>query len=137
SSQHHSRRRAGRVGRLAQKPNPTGSHRAQAPRAGQPGTAFMTPPRQDDSPMARPGVVEWLRPGEHQRARQVLADLRALRITQLRTGFSWADWHTPQGREWFGWLMETASQSVEILPCFTYTPPSLGIAPKTSSPPRD
>lgn len=97
----------------------------------------MRPARQDAAARARLGIVEWLRPGEHQRARQVLSDLSALGVGKLRTGFSWADWHTPQGKEWFKWLMETAAQTVELLPCFTYTPPSLGIEPKTASPPRD
>lgn len=86
---------------------------------------------------ARLGVVEWLRPGERQRALEVLADLRALGIRKLRTGLSWADWHRPEGRDWFDWLIPQIASQMELLPCFTYTPPSLGIEPRTSSPPRD
>ncbi len=97
----------------------------------------MSRKTQISSAIGRLGVVEWLRPGEYQRAEQVLADIQALGITQLRTGFSWADWHTAEGKAWFDWLMPKAAQAVELLPCFTYTPPSLGIEPKTSSPPRD
>ncbi|MBW4561506.1 MAG: GDP-mannose 4,6-dehydratase [Mojavia pulchra JT2-VF2] len=82
------------------------------------------------------GVLEWFRPGEYERVDWLLADLKRLGVTQLRTGFSWADWHTSQGQEWYAWLFPKLAQSVNILPCFHYTPPSLGIEPKTSAPPR-
>lgn len=81
-------------------------------------------------------MLEWLRPGEHDRAEALLRDLKALGVRHLRTGFSWADWYTDEGEAWFAWLFPRLAREVEVLPCFTYTPPSLGIAPKTSSPPR-
>jgi CDP-paratose 2-epimerase len=83
------------------------------------------------------GVVEWFRPGEHEHVKQVLADLKPLGVTHLRTGVSWADWHTSHGEEWYDWLLPTLAREVSVLPCFLYTPPSLGVAPKTSAPPRD
>ena len=86
---------------------------------------------------ARLGVLEWLRPGEYERAEKTLEDLRALNITRLRSGISWADWHTPEGKKWFDWFIPRAAQQVELLPCISYTPPSLGIEAKTSSPPRN
>lgn len=86
---------------------------------------------------SRLGVLEWLRPGEYERAEKTLEDLRALNVTRLRTGLSWADWHTPEGRKWFDWFIPRAAQQVELLPCVTYTPPSLGIEPKSSAPPRN
>lgn len=85
----------------------------------------------------RLGVIEWLRPGEYERTEEVLTDLRSLNISRLRTGLSWADWHSSEGQQWFDWLVPKLAKSVELLPCFTYTPPSLGIEAKTSSPPRD
>ena len=85
----------------------------------------------------RLGILEWLRPGEYEHAEETLQLLRALKVESLRTGLSWADWHTPEGRKWFDWLIPTVAREVELLPCFTYTPPSLGIEPKTSSPPRN
>jgi CDP-paratose 2-epimerase len=88
-------------------------------------------------PTQRLGVIEWLRPGEYERAEEILQDLQTLHIPCLRTGFSWADWHTPEGKKWFDWLMPRVAREVELLPCFTYTPPSLGIETKSSSPPRD
>ncbi len=88
-------------------------------------------------PLPTIGAIEWFRPGEHQRVERVLADMKQLNLVHLRTGFSWADYCTPAGRSWYEWLMKRLSPEVDILPCFTYTPPSLGIEPKTASPPRN
>jgi CDP-paratose 2-epimerase len=85
----------------------------------------------------RLGVVEWLRPGEHERAERLIEGLRRIGVSDLRTGISWADCHTPGGRAWYDWLLPRLAAELNVLPCFTYTPPSLGIEPKTSAPPRD
>lgn len=84
----------------------------------------------------RLGILEWLRPGEYEHAEETLQLLREIGVTCLRTGISWADWHAEGGKEWFDWLIPRLAREVELLPCFTYTPPSLGIEAKTSSPPR-
>lgn len=84
----------------------------------------------------RIGILEWFRPGEYERVEQLLDDLETLGITNLRTGVSWADWHTSAGQEWYAWLLPRIARSVNLLPCFHYTPPSLGVQPKTSAPPR-
>jgi CDP-paratose 2-epimerase len=81
------------------------------------------------------GMVEWFRPGEETQVAQVLAELKELGITELRTGISWAEYYTPAGKEWFDWLIPHLAREVKLLPCFLYTPPSLGLAPRTSSPP--
>jgi CDP-paratose 2-epimerase len=83
------------------------------------------------------GMLEWFRPGEHDRVDRVLDDLQALGVNSLRTGISWADWHTPEGEAWYAWLFPQLSRRVEVLPCFMYTPPSWGVASKTSAPPQD
>jgi CDP-paratose 2-epimerase len=83
------------------------------------------------------GILEWFRPGDHDRVDRVLCDMRALGVSQLRTGVSWADWHTPEGEAWYAWLFPQLARRVTILPCFLYTPPSWGVAPKCSAPPRD
>lgn len=83
------------------------------------------------------GILEWFRPGEEARVERVLTDMRAIGIQELRTGVSWADWHTPAGHDWYAWLLPRLAAEVNVLPCFNYTPPSLGIAPKSSSPPRE
>ena len=83
------------------------------------------------------GLVEWFRPGEYEHVKQVLADLKELGVTELRTGVSWADYYTPEGKEWYDWLIPTLVKQVNILPCFLYTPPSIGEKKRTSSPPKD
>lgn len=83
------------------------------------------------------GAIEWLRPGEHERVEMLLDDLRSLGITTLRTHFSWADWHAPGGQAWYDWLLPRLAAAIELIPCFMYTPPSLGVEPKTAAPPRD
>ena len=82
------------------------------------------------------GILEWFRPGEYAEVEQALKDLNDLGITHLRTGISWADWYTEGAAEWYDWLFKKLSAQVEVLPCFHYTPPSLGIVSKTSSPPK-
>ncbi|MFL5236776.1 MAG: NAD-dependent epimerase/dehydratase family protein [Rhizomicrobium sp.] len=91
------------------------------------------------SSAARPvlGVLEWLRPGQEERVEQLLADLKSIDVSELRTGISWADWHTEGGQEWYAWLLPRLASEVNVLPCFHYTPPTLGIAPQSCSPPRD
>jgi CDP-paratose 2-epimerase len=83
------------------------------------------------------GLVEWFRPGEHARVEQVLTDARTLGIKEIRTGISWADYYTPQGKEWYNWLIPRLAKEVNLLPCFLYTPPALGIVSRTSSPPSN
>jgi hypothetical protein len=39
-------------------------------------------------PSAAIGMLEWFRPGEHDRVDSVLDDLQALGVTELRTGVS-------------------------------------------------
>ncbi len=85
----------------------------------------------------RAGIVEWFRPGEHERVEAVLDGLAGIGIQRLRTGVSWADYHRAEGASWYDWLLPRLARDIEVLPCFTYTPPSLGIEAKPSSPPRD
>ena len=84
----------------------------------------------------RLGLLQWLRPGEYSRAEELLRDMQELGIRHLRTGLSWADYHTAEGKKWFDWLVPKLARQVELLPCFTYTPPSLAVEPKSSAPPR-
>lgn len=81
------------------------------------------------------GLVEWFRPGEHDRVEQLLRDMKRIGASRLRTGISWADWYTAEGLAWYEWLIPRLASEVELLPCVLYTPPSIGIERKTSSPP--
>ncbi|WP_218937564.1 hypothetical protein [Antarcticibacterium flavum] len=83
------------------------------------------------------GILEWFRPGEYEEVRNAIQDLKALGISHLRTGISWADWYVEGTPEWYDWLFPELSEHVEVLPCFLYTPPSIGEMEKTSSPPKN
>jgi CDP-paratose 2-epimerase len=83
------------------------------------------------------GILEWLRPGEEERVERLLVDLKTIGVTELRTGISWADWHTQRGEKWYDWLLPRLARELNVLPCFHYTPPCLGIAPSECSPPRN
>ena len=94
--------------------------------------------RGDTSEIISPnvGLVEWFRPGEYERVESVLSTARALGIREMRTRICWADWYTSEGDGWYAWLLPRLAADFRVLPCFLYTPPSLGIAPKFSSPPQ-
>lgn len=62
--------------------------------------------------------------------------MEGIGIKHLRTGFSWADFHTKEGHDWYDWLLPKLSAHFDVMPCFLYTPPSYGLEHKTSSPPR-
>ena len=83
------------------------------------------------------GILEWFRPGEYEQVKNAIADFNTLGIKHLRTGVSWADWHVEGTEEWYNWLFAELDKHVDILPCFLYTPPSIGELPKTSAPPKD
>jgi CDP-paratose 2-epimerase len=83
------------------------------------------------------GLVEWFRPGEYEQVERALADCRVLGVKALRTAVSWADWYTRAGQEWYAWLLPRLAAEIDLLPCFLYTPPSLGLEPKTAAPPRN
>ena len=83
------------------------------------------------------GILEWFRPGEYEEVKNAIADLKKLGIKNLRTGISWADWYREGTEEWYDWLFKELDKQVEIIPCFLYTPPSIGEIPKTSAPPKD
>jgi len=83
------------------------------------------------------GILEWFEVGEYDRARRVLDRIEQLGVAKLRTGISWADWHVEGGREWYEWLVPTVDErGFELLPCFTFTPPSMGERETSSAPPR-
>jgi CDP-paratose 2-epimerase len=82
------------------------------------------------------GVVQYFHVHDRATVERVLAGLEHVPVRQLRTGISWCDWMSEGGDEWYAWLLPLLLERFEVLPCFLYTPPALGILPKTSSPPR-
>ncbi|MGK7396807.1 MAG: SDR family NAD(P)-dependent oxidoreductase [Candidatus Cyclobacteriaceae bacterium M3_2C_046] len=83
------------------------------------------------------GILQWFHIGEYDVVEKAIEDLKKLKVKHIRTGISWADWYTETGHDWYRWLIPKLAKEFEILPCFLYTPPSIGIKPKTSSPPKD
>jgi CDP-paratose 2-epimerase len=90
-----------------------------------------------ESQISEIGVLEWFYMDDREHVRQAVKALKKIGIAHLRTGISWADYHTPNGEAWYDWLIPYLSAHFEILPCFLYTPPSLGIVEKISSPPKN
>jgi len=83
------------------------------------------------------GILEWFHLNDYDHVKLAVAEMIRLGVTHLRTGVSWADYHTEDGQIWYDWLIPHLSEHFNILPCFLYTPPSIGLTEKTSSPPRD
>ncbi len=83
------------------------------------------------------GFVQYFHMGDYAAVERALEGLRGLPARRLRTSISWCDWLSEGGEEWYAWLLPRLTEHASVLPCFLYTPPALGIIPKTSSPPRD
>jgi CDP-paratose 2-epimerase len=83
------------------------------------------------------GILEWFHIHNYQHVESAIRLLKQLGVKHLRTGVSWADYHTPDGEKWYEWLIPYLASHFTLLPCFLYTPPSLGIEPRSSSPPRN
>jgi hypothetical protein len=82
------------------------------------------------------GICQWIHFHDHDRLEGTVRWLRRLGVRHVRTGLSWAEWHQPGGPEWFDRLVEAfAPFQTTLTLCFT--PPSLGIRPHHTSPPRE
>jgi CDP-paratose 2-epimerase len=82
------------------------------------------------------GIAEHFRVGERERVGRVLADMAALGLRDLRVGVSWADYMTAEGKRFYDWMLPTLAARVRVVPCIAHTPPSLGVEPRSSAPPR-
>ncbi len=83
------------------------------------------------------GFVQYFHMGDYEAVERALDALSELPAKRLRTSISWCDWVREGGAEWYAWLLPKLTEHASVLPCFLYTPPALGIMPKSSSPPRD
>ncbi|MGE5518359.1 MAG: NAD-dependent epimerase/dehydratase family protein [Candidatus Dadabacteria bacterium] len=88
-----------------------------------------------NSKSEKTGLVQWFNINQHEEVLNCLEDLKKLGITRLRTNVSWADYHRPDGKEWYNWLFKSLGKKVELLPCVIYTPPSIAVKAKSSAPP--
>lgn len=85
----------------------------------------------------RLGVVENFRVGDRAGVDQVLTELRALGVSDLRTIVSWSDWESSEGQAWYSWLLPHLASKVNLIPCALYTPLGQAVAPRVSAPPWD
>ena len=66
---------------------------------------------------------------------RAVAEMRALGVSHLRTGISWADYHRVGGPAWYDWLFE-ALAGFDLLVSIWHTPPSLSDRYTCASPPQ-
>ena len=78
------------------------------------------------------GVVQYFHMGDHEAVERALETLPELPVKHFRTSISWCDWVREGGEEWYAWLLPKLTERVEVLPCFLYTPPELGLLPSRS-----
>ena len=89
------------------------------------------------SPGARIGVAECFRLGDRDGVEAVLSHLQSLRVSDLRTYISWADWDSAEGEAWYSWLLPRLAREVNVVPCVLYTALSQGVVARPSAPPWD
>src|SRR4030095_5252325 len=87
----------------------------------------------DALPGPRVGMVEYFRRDDRDGVESVLADLRAMGVTDLRTIVSWAEWDSPEGSTWYDWLLPRLAREVNLIPCVLYTSLSQGVVPRVSA----
>jgi CDP-paratose 2-epimerase len=85
--------------------------------------------------MHKLGICQWFHFEAHGEVKRAVAEMRALGVTRLRTGISWADYHRAGGAAWYDWLFE-ALAGFDLLVAIWHTPPSLSERYTCASPPQ-
>jgi beta-xylosidase len=80
------------------------------------------------------GICQWFHFEDH-RLEDAVRWLKKLGVKRLRTGLSWADSHRPDADAWFDRQMK-AIEDFDVTLTYCFTPPSCGIKPHHTSPPR-
>jgi len=80
------------------------------------------------------GICQWFH-FEDPRLEDAVLWLRKLGVKRLRTGLSWADSERPGADAWLDRLVR-ALEPFEVTATFCFTPPSRGVRPDHTSPPR-
>jgi CDP-paratose 2-epimerase len=83
------------------------------------------------------GIMEWFSNNYYNRVELAVDQLKILGIKDLKTGVSWADYVNPEGEKWNALLIPHLAENFNLLTCFLYTPPLLGLMPVTFSLPDD
>jgi CDP-paratose 2-epimerase len=83
------------------------------------------------------GLCQWFHFQDKRMVDATLSDLDQLRIRNLRTGISWADYHRRGGEEWYDYQMQIlADAGLNVLLAIWHTPPSIAEGGLCSGPPR-
>lgn len=95
--------------------------------------------RNGEQPERRPlmGIAVWLTCHDEVGRDRLLDFVRRGAVEGVRLGISWAECHKEGGLEWYGALLAELAARTEVVPCFHYTPPSLGVVASTNAPPRE
>jgi beta-xylosidase len=80
------------------------------------------------------GICQWFHFEDH-RLEEAVRWLKALGVTYLRTGLSWADSFRPGALDWFDRQMR-ALEPFRVTVTFCFTPEHRGVLPHHTSPPR-
>jgi CDP-paratose 2-epimerase len=85
--------------------------------------------------MHKLGICQWFHSEVHGDVKRAVAELRALGVSRLRTGISWADYHRTGGPAWYDWLFEELA-GFDLLVSIWHTPPSISERYTCASPPQ-
>ena len=110
--------------------------------AAPPAPAAAVPGRVAATATPEIGFAIWPFFDDHGGFEEMLADIVEIAAdcpVMARVQVSWADWARPgDGPRWLDYLINRLHDAgVEIFPTFMWTPPSFGLAPLSSAPPRD
>src|SRR4030042_618312 len=83
------------------------------------------------------GIMEYFQINDFDQVEKIIESIKKIKVNELRTVVSWADWHSKEGEKWYNWLLPELARNFNLLPCVTYTPPELGIESKIFSPPKN
>lgn len=102
----------------------------------------MDAPGVADQPIPEIGFAVWPFFGDRAAFEATLGDAATLaggRPLMVRLQVSWADWARPgDGPRWLDYTLNRCHDAgIQIFPTFMWTPPSFGLAPLSSAPPRD
>ena len=82
------------------------------------------------------GICQWFHYRDERSLELAVRWFERLGVRHVRTGISWAESHLPGARQWFDTLM-SALEPYELCVTLCFTPPSRGLRPDHTSPPRD
>ena len=82
------------------------------------------------------GICQWFHFQDERTLATAVEWLERLEVREVRTGISWGESFLPGAREWFDTVM-SALEPFDVCVTLCFTPPSLGLRPDHTSPPRD